>query len=175
MDLTTIAILTVLVGGFIIFYVIKVANKHPLNNDSIDKVADTVPVNENADSKQKISAKQSPSKTSSIEEKRSQRLKAKKSTTNSTLIAIIFIIFFISFFYIFSLNNTSKKNYTKCDCAEMYKKEILGYTTTFITDCLNGGFQDEVSKYVTERGWYPPMGNQKLISMGGDYFIYECE
>ncbi|MDB9871441.1 hypothetical protein OAC65_00075 [bacterium] len=65
MDSTTIAILAVIIGGIIIFYVIKVANKQPLNNDSIDKVADSVPINENADSKQKISAKQSPSKTSS--------------------------------------------------------------------------------------------------------------
>ena len=55
MDSTTIAILTVLIGAIIIFYVIKTANKQPLNNSSIDKVINTDLVNEKADSKQKIS------------------------------------------------------------------------------------------------------------------------
>ena len=66
MEPSTIAILTVLIGGIIIFYVIKVANKQPLNNDSLDKVINTELVNEKADIKQKISEQQSPSKKSSI-------------------------------------------------------------------------------------------------------------
>ena len=55
MEPSTIAILTVLIGGIIIFYVIKTANKQPLNNSSIEKVINTDLVNEKADSKQKIS------------------------------------------------------------------------------------------------------------------------
>jgi hypothetical protein len=66
MELSTIAILTVLIGGIIIFYVIRVANKQPLNNDSLDKVINTELVNEKADTKQEISEQQSSSKKSSI-------------------------------------------------------------------------------------------------------------
>lgn len=111
-----------------------------------------------------------------LEEKRNRRTLEKKKSNDLVLIgSVTFLTLIIGLVFILGNNSTKKPNRTICECAEIYKKELLGYSRGFISDCANHSvYRDRVASYATQQGWFPAQGDGKLISLAGDFFIYEC-
>ena len=101
----------------------------------------------------------------SLEENRKKRaLESKSSQKNILFGLLVFLVIFCGIVYLMTSDSLGKKNYTICECAEIYKKELLGYDRGFLSDCVTSkAYLDRVSKYATRRGWSPSQGDA-LIS-----------
>lgn len=103
----------------------------------------------------------------------------KKETYEGIFIGLgAMVIIFVVIYAIgggFSSNYEYRNEYSICECKDMYQRELLGYKTDFIQDCMNGPkHKTNVAKYASNRGWFPALGDQKLIDYSGNYFIYNC-